>query len=201
MTNFNQKFILGLTGPTGCGKTQASKFLQNYNFIAINADKIVKNLYLNSKNLVKTIDLNFKGVVKNGKLNNQKLAEIVFSSEAQRLKLENIVWPYVIRKLENLIKQIKNFNIIIDAPTLFESGADKFCDFNIAILSSKQKRLRRIIKRDSLTEAMALNRINSQKTDSFYINKADGLIINNGLKSSLFYSLIYLIKKLKISNF
>ena len=198
MINIKKKLILGLIWPTGCGKTQASKFLQNYNFTAIDADKIVKNLYLTNKNLIRKIDLNFLNVVENEVINNKKLAQIVFSSKVQRLKLESIVWPYVLDELKNVIKYNKKTNIVVDAPTLFESGAYKFCDFNIAILSSKQNRFKRIIKRDNLTKIMAFNRINSQKTESFYINKADGLIINNGLKSSLFHNLIYLIKKLKI---
>lgn len=198
MKNYKKKLILGLTGPTGCGKTRASLFLQNFNFFAINADKVVKNLYLNNKTLISEIELNFKGVVENKSLNIKKLAEIVFFSKIEKLKLEKIIWPYVINQLAFLIEQHKNCKIIIDAPTLFESGAYKFCDFNIAILSDKETRFNRIIKRDNLTETMALNRINSQKLDSFYINKADGLIINNGLQTSLFYNLTHLIKNLKL---
>ena len=163
---------------------------------------MVKKLYITNKNLIEKIEFNFPGIIENGVLNNQKLAKIIFSSKFYRSKLEKIVWPYVINELKILIKQQSpNAKIIIDAPTLFESGADKFCNFNVAILSHKSKRFNRIIKRDNLTDSMAINRINSQQPDSFYINKADGLIINNGLKISLFYNLIYLIKNLKHFNY
>lgn len=195
------KVVVGLTGPTGCGKTTASKFLKSCGFEVVNADEIVKELYLNCKSLIKEVGQNFEGVVAHGVVNKKKLSKIVFSNEFERLKLEQIVWPFIIKVLKSRIQNSYSLNVVLDAPTLFESGAFKMCDFSIAVLSSKNHRLRRIVERDGLSEELAIDRINSQKPDSFYINNADGVIINDdGFKDSLFKKVFALISSLKKSK-
>ncbi len=87
---------------------------------------------------------------------------------------------------------------MIDAPTLFESGAFKLCNFNVAILAKIKDRLTRIIKRDNLTKKAAIYRIKSQPTNKFYINNADGLILNYEGTDNLFKNILFLIEKLKI---
>lgn len=195
---FNYRIVLGITGPTGSGKTQASLFLKRFGFVVINADSVVKNLYYCCEDLILKIQNNFPGVVESGFVNKQKLAKIVFFNKKSRIKLENIVWPFVLQEMSTQISVNIEKNIVIDAPMLFESGAFRFCNFNVAILSKRKNRFNRILKRDRLTIEMANVRINSQKTDSFYINRADGLILNNGLKFNMFMDLLSLIKKIKI---
>ena len=85
---------------------------------------------------------------------------------------------------------------IIDAPLLFESGADKLCDEVICVVSSKDVRKERIIKRDNLIESDANMRINSQKRDEFYIQKSDHVLYNNQDKTRFENDCESLIKKL-----
>ena len=51
--------------------------------------------------------------------------------------------------------------IILDAPTLFESGADSLCSDTCAVLSDEKTRLVRIISRDGITEEAAKLRISA----------------------------------------
>ncbi len=193
-----KNFVVGLTGPTGCGKTQSAAFLAKIGFAVIDADEVVSRLYEGCSELVDVIGSEFFGVVEsNGVLNRKKLAEIVFSSEVRRNRLEKIVWPHVVQRIYIELNWHKSQgkNVIVDAPLLFESGAFKLCDFNVAILSSRNSRLKRIIRRNGLTKKMALARINSQKPDDYYINLADDVVFNNGAEVECCCDLAFLIEK------
>ena len=69
---------------------------------------------------------------------------------------------------------------IVDAPLLFESGFDKECDVIVAVVADRQKRIERILERDNITLEMAELRLSKQQEDSFYTDKADYVIENNG---------------------
>ncbi|MGN1126218.1 MAG: dephospho-CoA kinase, partial [Ruminococcus sp.] len=69
---------------------------------------------------------------------------------------------------------------ILDAPVLFESGGEKYCKKTVAVISDLEKRIERIIMRDNLTEEEATVRIKAQHSDSYYIDRADLVLYNNG---------------------
>ena len=56
----------------------------------------------------------------------------------------------------------------IDAINLIEGGLDKMCDCTVAVLSSAELRLGRIMARDGISEEYARLRIAAQKGDDFY---------------------------------
>jgi dephospho-CoA kinase len=75
--------------------------------------------------------------------------------------------------------------VIVDAPTLFESGFDSECDFTVAILADGDLRRERIITRDSLSSERADQRLSAQKPDDFFISRADYVLHNDGNLSAL----------------
>ena len=83
--------------------------------------------------------------------------------------------------LSEISRQIENTDgfILLDAPTLFESGADKMCDIIISVTAKPEIRKKRIIKRDNLTHEQAVNRMNSQLDESFFVEHSDYIIKNN----------------------
>ena len=70
--------------------------------------------------------------------------------------------------------------VLLDAPTLYESGIDSMCNAVIAVLADEKIRLERIIKRDGIDEESASLRINAGKNDEFYKQKTENVIYNNG---------------------
>ena len=78
------------------------------------------------------------------------------------------------------------FYVLYDAPTLFEAGADDFCDAVIAVLAPHDTRVSRIIERDHLPEEAARARIDAQPPDSFYRAKCGYIIENNGDLDTLY---------------
>ena len=68
--------------------------------------------------------------------------------------------------------------MVWDAPTLFEAGLDRWCRRIVAVTAPKEERLRRVMARDGLTEAQALQRLGAQPEDEYYRERADYEIEN-----------------------
>ena len=75
--------------------------------------------------------------------------------------------------------------LIIDAPTLFEAGYDKSCDFTVSVLAPADVRIKRISKRDEISLSDASLRTKAQKDDSFYYERSDRIIINDADENAL----------------
>ena len=173
------KMILGLTGQTGAGKTVLSRLFYQHGYEIINADEIVHEIYDTQFECLQALVHYFGNeILMNEKtVNRKKLGEIVFSNENHLRALENIVYPFVLKEISI---RLRNHNrVLLDAPTLFESGANSLCDFTIAVLADKKIRCQRIRDRDFLREDEAMSRIQAQKEDMFYHSRADYILYNN----------------------
>ena len=171
--------VIGLTGPTGSGKSEISKHLKREGFFIIDCDEIVRNLYINCNECIDDVERHFEGVVENNVVNKEKLASIVFSDKELLLKLCDVVNPYILDQIKIEINNKDCRHVILDAPTLFESGAYRLCNYSLAVLSEKQIRLERILNRESISCCDAMCRINMQPRDDFYMKYADEIVFNN----------------------
>lgn len=170
--------IIGLTGPTGSGKSSASKACLELGLKLVDCDKIARiAVEKDSDGLRAVVSAFGKGILNtDGTLNRKALAKIAFSSKEKTALLNDTIFPFI---KELVLNETKQGKILLDAPTLFESGINEICFKTIAVLSDKQNRLERIIKRDSITEEEALLRMSAGKDDNFYLKNADYIIYNN----------------------
>ncbi len=179
--------ILGLTGPSGAGKGVVAQHLRDaHGFAWIDTDAVYHDLTSAPSPCLDELRAAFgDGVIRNGALHRPTLASIVFAPEAKD-KLEqlgSITHKHVLAVTEQRIKQAKQNGargVIIDAPLLFESGADTTCTHTLAVIADKETRLARIMARDNLSREAAQKRLDAQKPDAYYIEKADFIIENNG---------------------
>ena len=191
--------VIGGTGSSGSGKSLLGKMLKSRGFCVINADETVHKLYSEDKSCIKEIANRFgsEAISPDGQINRNELGKIVFADKREKEALERIIFPRVLSVLEKLIKKADKNDVLLDAPTLFESGADCFCDFTIAILAEEKVRLERIKKRDGITETQAKLRLEAQPNDSFYIVHADKILYNNGNEKDFLKEAENLIKAIK----
>src|SRR5699024_5642792 len=95
---------------------------------------------------------------------------------------------YIVREIEDRIDRAAKAGarmVLLDAPTLYESGLDKRCDRVVAVLADREVRRQRILQRDRLTPEEADLRINAQHDDGFYRSRADDILENNDGQDSL----------------
>lgn len=174
------KKIIGLTGPTGAGKTLACKTAEELGYKVINCDLVARAAAEREDTLSALIKAFGEDITENGKLNRKALAEKAFSTKENTEILNRTILPFIVDMINEQIKKSKAKKILLDAPTLFESGADIICEAVIAVLSSPENRKKRIIARDSLTEEAAELRMNAGKNDEYYKERTRHIIYNDG---------------------
>ncbi len=188
---FENVMIVGLTGQTGAGKTTVCNVFEENGFRIINADLVARRVTVRGSECLSEICEFFgKGILlDDGSLNRKKLGNIVFSDKRKLEILNSVTYPYITMEILNIIKKYSsegNKLILLDAPTLFESRTDDFCELIISVVSREDLRLKRIMKRDSISKESALNRMNSQLKEEFFRNNSDFIIKNNGDVENLF---------------
>lgn len=175
--------IIGLTGQTGAGKSTVCLALEKKGYFHIDADKVYWSLLSAGSSLLQDLKTAFGDDVlfSDGTLNKKALAKKAFANEENTDLLSRITHPAVISEIERIIKSKENENysgMLIDAIGLFESGASEICDFTVAVVAPSDIRLKRIMKRDNISEEEALLRINAQKDEKFFKENADYIIRN-----------------------
>ena len=180
----DNSLILGLTGMSGAGKTTACKAFWESGFSVVDCDIVARQIVEVGKPALKELSDNFDSVIlADGSLNRRRIADIIFSDKSKLKLFNDIVYPYILYKVISDVSEYINKGkrlILIDAPTLFESGADKICDRIISVVSDKEHCIKRITERDGLTPEQAEKRLSAQHNKEFYIEKSDYYIDNCG---------------------
>ena len=180
-----QAFILGLTGPTGAGKSLLSAyFSETYGAAVIDADQAARAVTGPGPVLRRLAEAFGEEILReDGTLNRAALGAKAFSSRESTARLNAITHPAICEKmkteLDDCLREGKAF-IILDAPLLFEAGADSLCTRTLAVLADPALRAGRVRQRDSLSEEAAALRIGAGQPDAFYLAKSDDILYNRG---------------------
>lgn len=194
--------VVGITGPTGAGKSVVCRLLGDWERISIiDCDQVARQVVRRGEHCLLDLAVEFSSTIldKDGELNRRKLAGIVFSDREKLRKMEKIIYPYI---LAHILQQIHRREVagdravFLDAPTLYQSGANILCQRVVAVLAPEAGRLLRIMERDGLTIEEAKARMSSQPGDAYYEKRADHIIRNIGDTSALRLAVLELQNKL-----
>lgn len=174
--------IIGLTGPTGAGKSTVCKVLSEMGFYIADGDVIARECTEKGSPLLPKLSEAFgEDILVDGELDRKKLARRAFSTEEGVLRLNKLMHPEIERRMfEAIAAHPEAKGAVIDAAALIESGIYKRCDLLCVVLADVDIRLRRVMARDGISEEDARIRIGAQKDDDFYLRHADAVIYNNG---------------------
>ncbi len=173
-------FVIGVIGPSGAGKGTACKILSEMGFFHIDTDKLVSQLH--PKALPLLVDAFGPEVASEGVVNKKELAKIAFSSPQKTAILNSILHPMVMQRVSELIciaEQDEFFGVTVDGAALLEANGEKICDKILCILAPKEDRLIRVKQRDHISEQAANLRFSAQKSDAYYSEHADAVLVNS----------------------
>lgn len=183
-SNINN-MIIGLTGQSGAGKTTFCEVFARRRFTVIDCDDIARGI-ADSRSFLEELDVRFPDrlLKSNGLLDRAKTARVIFSDSSKRELYNRLIFPYIIYEVIRRIK-LSGENILLDAPTLFESGLNIICDKIIAVTADRERCLERITARDGLSCEQAAARIASQNSLEYFREHSDYTIQNNGSLAEL----------------
>ena len=197
--------IIGITGPTGSGKTRLTEKISALGIPTVNADELYHSMLVPPSACLDAIRSQFGDEVfcGDGTLDRALLSKVVFSDKQKLELLNKTVLDIVISEMRRIISTLErngNSTVAIDAPTLIESGFHKECDTVISVISAPELRAKRISERDSITPRKALERIKAQKDDAFYVDNSDVTIYNNNSTEEFEFKIDTLISELNLNN-
>ena len=174
--------IIGITGPTGAGKTTALNVLAEFGCCVIDCDAVYHALLATSAALRQDLAARFGDVfLPGGGLDRQRLGKLVFQNEAALSDLNAITHRYVNAEVNRRIAQAEaegRPGAAVDAIALLEGELRDRCDVTVAVIAPVEVRVRRIMAREGISEEYARARIAAQKPARFYQDNC-GHTLNN----------------------
>ncbi len=195
-------YLVGLTGQTGAGKTTVSRMLEADDIAVINADTVARQVVEKGSDCLQAMQRVFGDgiLLPDGQMNRKAVAALIFGNETARAHYQAIIFPYITRAIRQQTEQLaaEGFRIILlDAPTLFESGIHHACHAVVSVIAPQEVRKARIMERDCLTEEQALQRMNAQHSEAFFRAHSDAVIENSEDEAALHTAVQTIIRQLR----
>ena len=163
------KYVVGLTGGTGGGKTSVLRALAEREAYIVDCDAFYYEQLRRDKALQSDLSAAFPGVLSaDGALDRQKLGTMVFGDAERLAQLDRIVRAHLPRAVAKAVAETEAAFVGIDAIKLIESGLAALCDVTVAVSAPEEMRVKRIMARDGISEDYARARVRAQKEDAFF---------------------------------
>ncbi len=198
-----QKRLIGLTGGIATGKSTVANYLaESYKLPILDADIYARDAVVVGSPILKQIYQKYGDdiLLADNSLNRQKLGEIVFKNQDERLWIESLIHPYVRERFNQEIAKISSDTLVLVIPLLFEVGLTDFVTEIWLVSCAEEQQLKRLIQRNNLTFEQAQARINSQMPLSEKVKLADVVLDNSQNVEMLLKLVDIVINKTKLSN-
>ena len=174
----NRTYVLGLTGGTGCGKSEAAQFLRSLGAQVADADAISRALTAPGGAALPEIRRYFGDGVfsEDGSLNRRVLGERIFHDPAAKAALEGAIHPRVRSALEEAVRTSVARVTVLDVPLLFETGMEEICDEVWTMSADEETQIARVCARDGLSAEQVRARIAGQMSMAERNARADRVI-------------------------
>ena len=177
---------IGLTGGLATGKSHVRVRVATIGLPTIDADTIAREVVRPGEPAWRDIRQRFSNDIwkTDGSLNRAALASIIFSDEAARKDLEDILHPRVYSVIRNWLNELALARIhraaVAEIPLLYETGHDDDFDKVIVVACEAKTQLQRVMARDGLSKEDAQQRIAIQLPTAQKAAKADIVISTDG---------------------
>ena len=177
--------VIGITGPTGAGKTTVLNVLTELGGVIADCDAVYHELLRTNGPMQDELQERFGLQVfdTNGGLRRKELGAIVFGDQTALADLNAITHRHIVAELERRIAQARAEGrpaIALDAIALLESGAGNLCDVTVAVTAPEETRVRRIMAREGISEEYARARIAAQKPSAWFEERCTYTLRNDG---------------------
>jgi dephospho-CoA kinase len=181
MKDKNNKFVVGLTGGIGSGKSAATALFEKHKIDIIDADQVARDVVeIGSEGLAKIAEHFGNDILlENGALNRAALREQVFNNESEKQWLNSLLHPLIRQKMLSLIAVSNSPYCILSVPLLVENKLTVMCDKVVVVDCPEAMQLSRAMQRDGSTEQTIKNIMASQAERDTRLAAADFVLDNS----------------------
>lgn len=181
------RFILGITGGIGSGKSAATQWFESQGIRVVDADIVAREVVERGQPALKSIQDTFGDwvLLEDGNLNRRALREHIFQSPEARQTLEKITHPAI---RQSIIQQLQNAQspyVILVSPLLFETNQHELVHHTLLIDTDEHIQLQRASQRDGQNAAEIRKIIEAQMPRAQKQQLANDIVLNDGLLEHL----------------
>ncbi|MCC6127936.1 MAG: dephospho-CoA kinase [Chlamydiae bacterium] len=175
---------IAITGGVASGKSSVCQFFRELGAYVMSADALVHELLSLETSLGQQV-LNQFGpqILQNGKIDRRILAQLVFEHPDELEKLEKLLHPAVLARIDALYEQAKQKGLytffVVEIPLLYEIHAEDSCDVVVAVLAD-EKLARKRFQQAAFEIDDYERRMKRQWPPQEKARRADYILINNG---------------------
>jgi dephospho-CoA kinase len=173
--------IVGLTGGIGSGKSTVTTMFESLGIAIVDADIIAREVVLPGSLVLNKIQSYFgKEYIQNdGHLNRSLLRTRIFSSDPDKLWLNNLLHPIIRNELITQTKTATTPYCILVAPLLVENNLLSLVDRTLVVDVNKETQIKRTCLRDNSSTDEIKAIIASQTSRENRLSYADDIINND----------------------
>lgn len=185
------KFILGLTGGIGSGKSAASQWFEAQGIVVVDADVVAREVVEIGQPALAQIEQAFGAwvLLEDSSLDRRGLREHIFQSPEARKTLENITHPAIRTSIIQQLQAAQSPYAILVSPLLFETDQHQLTQHTLLIDATIELQIERASQRDGQNIEQIRNIIAVQMSRENKQAMADDIVLNDGHLQHLYAQL------------
>ncbi len=185
--------IIGIAGNIGAGKSVVSRILRCNGYTVYDCDREASVLMV-ADEMARLRLMDILGetcYLSDGSLNKPYVSEKIFSSEEDRENVNRVVHEAVRNDIARIARN-RSGKMFVESAIMATSGLDKLCSRIWVVDAPEDVRLRRVIKRNGMTETEVRKRMESQRGELSLLPKEKMVMVVNDDTSAMLGKVIHL---------
>jgi dephospho-CoA kinase len=181
------KYVVGISGGIGSGKTTVTDLFATFGIEVIDADVIARDVVAPQTPALKAIVDKFGQSVldQSGHLNRAELRNLVFSDSVIKDWINQLLHPAIRHQMLLQTQQAQSLYCLLSVPLLVENKLYQQVDRVVIVDVDEQTQLQRTLLRDKTNAQQIRAIMSAQATRQQRLFVADDVIDNNGKADNL----------------
>jgi len=182
LSKWPDKYVIGLTGNIGTGKSVVRRMLEHLGAYGIDADALAhRAIAKGAPGYQPVIKLFGRWILnEDGEIDRVRLGKIVFSDPEALKQLENIIHPLVLSAVDLIISRSRQKVVVIEAIKLLETNLRQGCDSIWVADVPRETQIQRLVKQRKMSQADARQRVDAQPPAILKLDLANVVIETSG---------------------
>ena len=181
------RYIVGLTGGIGCGKSTVTALFAKLGVQHVDADLVAREVVMPGTACFDAICEQFGNnvITESGTLDRAALRQRIFTNNTDKLWLEQLLHPAIRTELLQQLAALSSPYVLLVAPLLLENALDKYVHRVLVIDLPEALQLQRAMARDNADQQQIQAIMAAQMTRDARLQRADDIINNDSTVAAL----------------